>query len=68
MGSIQQVNDLAAELEGLVNDPNEHRRRLQESLLLGLTLPPIGMYSQFHEGSAFAFGYDAPETVRHAFM
>ena len=68
MGTIQQVNDLAAELGGLMNDPNEHRRRLQESLLLGLTLPPIGMYSQFHEGSAFAFGYDAPETVRHAFM
>ncbi|PIL31184.1 RNA-dependent RNA polymerase [Ganoderma sinense ZZ0214-1] len=68
MGTIQQVNDLATDLTGLVNDPNEHRRRLQQSLLLGLTLPPIGIYSQFHEGSAFAFGYDSPETIRHAFM
>ncbi|KAM5539861.1 hypothetical protein V8D89_006364, partial [Ganoderma adspersum] len=67
-GTIQQVNDLATELVGLENNPNEHRRKLQESLLLGLSLPPIGLYSHFHEGSAFAFGYDARETVRHAFM
>ncbi len=68
MGTIQQVTDLAQDLANLANDPNAHRRKLQESLLLGLSLPPVGLYSQFHEGSAFAFGYDAPETVRHAFM
>ncbi|KAI1786799.1 RNA dependent RNA polymerase-domain-containing protein [Ganoderma leucocontextum] len=68
MGTIQQVTDLAADLAGLANDPNAHRRKLQESLLLGLSIPPVGLYSQYHEGSAFAFGYDAPETIRHAFM
>ena len=68
MGKIQQVKDLAAELAGLAHDPNAHRRKLQESLLLGLSTPPVGLYSQFHEGSAFAFGYDAPQTTRHAFM
>ena len=68
LGTIQQVSDLAEELVGLAKDPNAHRRKLQESLLLGLSAPPIGLYSQFHEGSAFAFGYDAPQTIRHAFM
>ena len=68
MGTIQQVHDLAVDLAHLAHDSDEHRRMLQESLLLGLSLPPIGLYSQFHEGSAFAFGYDSPETVRHAFM
>ena len=68
MGTIQQVHDLAVDLAHLAHDSDEHRRMLQESLLLGLSLPPIGLYSQFHEGSAFAFGYDSPESVRHAFM
>ncbi|TBU58167.1 RNA dependent RNA polymerase-domain-containing protein [Dichomitus squalens] len=68
MGTIKQVSDLAKDLTQLDNDPDARRRMLQESLLSGLSITPIGMYSEFHEGTAYAYGYDAPETIRNAFM
>lgn len=68
LGNIQQVSEMADELEQLKGDPDARRQRLQESLLLGLSNPPVGQYSKFHENAAYVHGYDAPETVRLAFM
>lgn len=67
-GTIKQVSDLHSELVRLANDPDARRQKLQDSLLSGLFIPPIGIYSEFHEGTAYSCGYDAPETIRNAFM
>ena len=68
MGKIQQVSDMADELSQLSGDPDARRQKLQESLLLGLSTAPIGQYSKFHENAIYMHGYDAPETIRIAFM
>ncbi|KAH9923183.1 RNA dependent RNA polymerase-domain-containing protein [Epithele typhae] len=65
--AIQQVSALAAELDG-IQDRDARRQKLQEVLLMGLSVPPVGQYSVYHENSAFANGYDDPETLRLNWM
>lgn len=37
-------------------------------LLLGLSDTKVGQYSNFHENAVYKIGYNAPETVRLAYM
>ncbi|KAI0756131.1 RNA dependent RNA polymerase-domain-containing protein [Daedaleopsis nitida] len=67
-GKIQQVSEMADELGRLASDPDARRSKLQDCLLLGLANPPIGPYSKFHENAVYTHGYDAPESIRMAFM
>ncbi|PIL31169.1 RNA-dependent RNA polymerase [Ganoderma sinense ZZ0214-1] len=46
-----------------------HSRIVEMSLLSNLgNTPPISLYHQFHECSAYAHGYDSPETIRLALV
>lgn len=67
-GDIQQVSDLAQELDELSYNPDARRQKLQEALLSGLSNAPIGQYSSFHENAVYMFGYSSHEAVRCAFM
>ena len=67
-GTIQRVSDMAAELAQHTNDPEFGRQKLQDCLLTGLTMAPIGPYSMYHENSAYSNGYDAKKTIRLARM
>ena len=67
-GEIQQVSDMAKELDELSHDPDARRQKLQEALLCGLSNAPVAQYSSFHENAVYMFGYDSPQAVRCAFM
>ncbi|KAI0652718.1 RNA dependent RNA polymerase-domain-containing protein [Trametes meyenii] len=67
-GKIEQVAAVAAEMSSITGDPDRRRKKLQGALLSDITLPPVGAYSMFHENAAYSHGYDAPETIRNAFM
>ncbi|KAI9067175.1 hypothetical protein FKP32DRAFT_1609566 [Trametes sanguinea] len=67
-GKIEQVAALASDLSKMIQDVDARRKRLQAVLLSDVAQPPIGAYSLFHENAAYAFGYDAQETIRNAFM
>ncbi|OSD01194.1 hypothetical protein PYCCODRAFT_1392370 [Trametes coccinea BRFM310] len=67
-GKIEQVAAIASDMSRMDQDADARRKRLQAALLSDVAQPPIGAYSLFHENAAYAFGYDAPETVRNAFM
>lgn len=67
-GTIEQVAAVAAQMAQMVNDPDARRKKLQGALLSDISQPLVGAYSVFHENAAYVHGYDAPETVRNAFM
>ncbi|KAI0829054.1 RNA dependent RNA polymerase-domain-containing protein [Trametes gibbosa] len=67
-GTIEQVAAVAMQMNQMVNDPDARRKKLQDALLSDISQPLIGAYSVFHENAAYVHGYDAPETVRNAFM
>ncbi|KAI0352282.1 hypothetical protein OH77DRAFT_1428830 [Trametes cingulata] len=67
-GKIEQVTEVAAQMARMTNSPDARRMKLQHALLSDVSLPPVGAYSVFHENAAYVHGYDAPQTVRIAFM
>ncbi|CDO77267.1 hypothetical protein BN946_scf184753.g17 [Trametes cinnabarina] len=67
-GKIEQVAAVASDMATMSQDDNARRRRLQGALLSDVSHAPIGAYSLFHENAAYAFGYDAEEAIRNAFM
>ena len=67
-GVVQQVSAMSEELQNLAYDPTARRKKLQNSLLIGLVAAPFSQYSMFHENSIYVNGYDAPDTIRNAFM
>ncbi|KAI8980566.1 RNA dependent RNA polymerase-domain-containing protein [Trametes punicea] len=67
-GKIEQVVNMAADMSHMAEGSDQRRKKLQAALLSDVFRPPIGAYSVFHENAAYSRGYDAPETIRNAFM
>lgn len=55
--------------EFLVKCPEQYQEReIYKRLLLGLSDTKVGQYSNFHENAVYHLGYNAPDTVRLAYM
>lgn len=67
LSKIQQVSSMHKELETLrQSSPSQASLSLQKCLLSGLTDSRVGLYSRFHELSAYIHGYGHEETLRLA--
>ncbi|KAH9948208.1 RNA dependent RNA polymerase-domain-containing protein [Amylocystis lapponica] len=65
-GSVERVEELYTRMNSM--SPAHAQSELQRTLVSGLSDAGVGLYSKFHENTAYAFGYDDPRTLRHAFM
>lgn len=71
IGAFEQatVDHLGVALDQPVHGSDASNYEVQKSFLSRLRgTAPTGLYRRFCDGSTYEYGYDAPETIRLAFM
>ena len=63
---VETVADLMQRLESLSDSDAEYE--FHRIFLFGLNDSKVGIYSRFHDNAVYKDGYDAPNTIRLAYL
>ncbi|KAI0665359.1 hypothetical protein C8Q78DRAFT_1084063 [Trametes maxima] len=67
---FSQIATIFADISSMPRELDQRQNKLRKLLASNIYLPPVDLYNALHDNAVYvdSFGYDAPATIRNAFM